>query len=125
MSKVSFGVLYFPSVIHSGLCDSVHEVYLRNATLQTTLGFENVNKPCSSLKVIDFSDSKLPNDVRDIKIGKFLSLYPCVFSAFFFNLEELYINGLGKYLMTPPLQDDHDGNLTSCPYRIKKNQPRK
>ncbi|KAH3750962.1 hypothetical protein DPMN_185502 [Dreissena polymorpha] len=117
ISNVTFGEFNFQAFIQNGLCDSVHKVYLRYATFLNIQGYV-AEETCSSLEVLDISDSLLPNIMLDFTISKIDFL--CRLTMFYFNIEELYINGLGKYMMTPPLQDDRDGDLSSCPYKMRK-----
>ncbi|KAH3747724.1 hypothetical protein DPMN_182153 [Dreissena polymorpha] len=119
MSNITFRLLDFEAFSNSSLCNSVHEIYLRNATIQNMHGFGYVNKPCLSLKVIDMSDSQLPNITHSFaQMSKIASL--CTKTIFFFNAEELYMDGVGTNNNTPPLQDDYDGDFRSCPYRLRK-----
>ncbi|KAH3706688.1 hypothetical protein DPMN_066076 [Dreissena polymorpha] len=118
ISNINFRDFNFDAFFKSGLCNTVHEIYLRNATIQNMHGFGYVNESCSSLKIIDISDSQLPNILRHHSAMSTLASL-CRLTIFYFNVEELYMNGLGTKKNTPPLQDDRDGDLRSCPYRLR------
>ncbi|KAH3846273.1 hypothetical protein DPMN_088572 [Dreissena polymorpha] len=107
ISNISFRSIDFKAFMKSGLCNSVNEVYVKHATINKLY---LPQQPCSSLKVIDISDSH----VSIVLSNRQSCGNICI------NVEELYMNGLGKYRVTPPLQDELDRDLTSCPYKIKK-----
>ncbi|KAH3781014.1 hypothetical protein DPMN_158839 [Dreissena polymorpha] len=115
MSNISFSSLDLKAFIKSGLCNSVNEVYLRHALFKV---IHLPEEPCSSLKVIDISDSNLSKTFLKWLFGA-KKRVQCLFAKFNFNVEEMYFNGLGKYMVTPPLYEV-DFDLTSCPFKIKK-----
>ncbi|KAH3747722.1 hypothetical protein DPMN_182151 [Dreissena polymorpha] len=118
ISNINFRDFNLRAFFESGLCNTVHGIYLRNATIQNMhIGF--LKEPCSSLKIIDISDSLLPNILRHSAKMSIIASWCRFFTSFFFNVEELYMNGLGTYKNPPPLQDDRDGDLRSCPYRLR------
>ncbi|KAH3825320.1 hypothetical protein DPMN_127194 [Dreissena polymorpha] len=120
ISYVSFGDFDTKAFIQSGLCDSVKKLRLRHVTMKNMIRFNNATNHKCSLKAFDISDSKLPFDWRNFRIDKVVLSYSCVFKHHFLNLEELYMNGLGKYIITPTIIDFDESYLSSCLNGIRR-----
>ncbi|KAH3825283.1 hypothetical protein DPMN_127157 [Dreissena polymorpha] len=120
ISDVRFGDFDTKAFMQSGLCDSVKTLVLRRVTIKNMIRFNNVTDHKCSLKVFDISDSKLPFDWRHFRIDKVVLSYSCWFKHHFLNLEELYMNGLGKYIITPTSIDFDKNYLCSCLNGIRK-----
>ncbi|KAH3752073.1 hypothetical protein DPMN_186683 [Dreissena polymorpha] len=113
ISNVSFWEFDVEAFVQSGLCDSVHELYLRHATLKMNPD-AMIFKSCRSLKILDLSYSKLPNFRLS---GTHRHTFWWLLRSYFINTQELYMNGVFKYMLTPTLpeylKDFNIGRLTN------------